>query len=132
MALSEASYIPLFRNSAARSGNFIGGGSVTQATNRSTGVTLNTISGLITTNSASLAAETGATFTVTNNQVFADDVVLVCIAGGTNGGNTTATVIVIAAGSFQITVANQNAAGGTAETGAILLNFIIMKASQTS
>lgn len=132
MSLSEASYIPLFRNAPARSGNFIGGGVITQATSRATGVTLNTISGAITTNTASLAAETGATFTVTNNQLFADDIVIVAIAGGSNGGNTTVTITTIAAGSFQITVANQNASGGTAETGAIVINFLVMKASQQS
>lgn len=132
MSLSERNYIPVFMGQAARSGNFVGGGAITQATNRTTGVTLNTLSGVITTNTTSLAAETGATFTVTNNEVFADDVVVLCIAGGSNGGNTTATVVVVAAGSFQVTVANQNAAGGAAETGAILLNFLVMKASQAS
>lgn len=132
MSLSEALYNPLLRSDPTRSGNFTGGGAVTQATNRTTGVTLNTISGVITTNNASLAAETGAVFTVTNNQIFADDIVLVSIAGGSNGGNTTVIVTTIAAGSFQITVANQNASGGTAETGAIVINFLVMKASQTS
>lgn len=131
MSISIRSVDPVF-GQAVRLGNFIGGGVVTQATNRSTGVTLNTISGAITTNTTSLAAETAATFTVTNNQVFADDIVIVAIAGGSNGGNTTVQVVVIATGSFQITVANQNASGGTAETGAIVINFLIMKASQTA
>lgn len=131
MAQSLRQALPIFQQ-AVRSGNFVGGGVVTQATNRTTGVTLNTISGQITTSSASLAAETAAVFTVTNNLLFADDVVLIAVAGGSNGGNTTAQVSTIAAGSFQITVANQNASGGTAETGAILINFLIMKASQTS
>lgn len=131
MALNARNYIPLLEQ-PTRLGNFVGGGVVTQATNRATGVTLNTISGQITTSSASLAAETAAAFTVTNNQVFADDIVLAVVAGGSNGGNTTVQVTTIAAGSFQITVANQNAAAGTAETGAILINFLVMKASQTS
>lgn len=131
MAISIRTFDPVFEQ-PVRLGNFVGGGTVTQATNRSTGVTLNTISGAITTNTTSLAAETAATFTVTNNQIFADDVVLITIAGGTNGGNTTVSVVVVAAGSFQITVANQNASGGTAETGAIVINFLVMKASQTS
>lgn len=131
MALSARSVDPKF-GQAVRIGNFIGGGTVTQATNRTTGVTLNTISGQITTSSASLAAETAAVFTVTNNQVFADDIVMVAVAGGSNGGNTTVLVTTISAGSFVVSVANQNAAAGTAETGAILINFLIMKASQTS
>lgn len=131
MTMSARTYLPIFEQ-PTRLGNFVGGTTVTQATNRTTGVTINTISGQITTNTASLAAETAATFTVTNNQVFADDVVIITMAGGSNGGNTTISVIVTAAGSFQIQVANQNAAAGTAETGAIQINFLIMKASQTS
>lgn len=114
-------------------GNFGSGSAVTQASSRTTGVTVaNKLSGVITTNSASLAAETAAVFTVTNAAVFADDVVVVSIAGGSNGGNTTVSVTSISAGSFQITVANQNASGGTAETGAILINWILMKASQVA
>lgn len=131
MTLSASNYDPAQRI-GARIGHFAAGGVVTQATNRTTGVTLNTLSGAITTNATSLAAETAAVFTVTNNTVFADDVVLAVIASGSNGGNTTVTVTTIAAGSFQITVANQNAAGGTAETGAIVINFLIMKATQIS
>lgn len=132
MSLSRATYDPLARVAAVRNGNFTQGSVVTQATNRTTGVTINAISGQITTSSASLAAETAAVFTVTNNNVFADDIVAIAVAGGSNGGNTTVTVTTIAAGSFQITVANQNAAAGTAETGAIQINFLIMKASQAS
>lgn len=128
--LSRAGYDPIARI-GARDGVFASGSNVTQQTNRTTGVTLgNSLSGVITTNNASLAAETAAIFTVTAPQVFADDVVVVAIAGGSNGGNTTVQVTTIAAGSFQITVANQNAAAGTAETGAIAINFIVMKAAQ--
>lgn len=130
MSLSTAGYSPLARTAATRAGNFVGGGTVTQATNRTTGVTLNTISGAITTNTTSLAAEAAAAFTVTNSQVFADDVVITAIAGGTNSGNTDVYVSAVAAGSFQITVSNNSAAGGTAETGAIVVNFLIMKAAQ--
>lgn len=130
MPISARTIDPTFA-SGARIGVFTGGGAVTQATNRTTGVTLNTISGTVTTNSASLAAETAAVFTFTNNTIFADDIVLVAISGGSNGGNTTVTVNTISAGSCVINVANQNAAGGTAETGAIVITFIVMKASIT-
>lgn len=129
---SIAQYDPAYRTQAIRAGNSEQGGVITQATNRTTGVTINTISGQIITNATSLAAETAAVFTVTNNMVFADDVVIIAVAGGSNGGNTTVLVSTIAAGSFQITVANQNAAAGTAETGAILINFLIMRATQTA
>ena len=47
------------------------GGAVTQATNRTTGVTLSKVSGQITTNNASLAAEATAVFTVANTLVAA-------------------------------------------------------------
>lgn len=104
------------------------GGTVTQLTNRSTGVTINKISGTITTNNASLAAEAAATFTVTNSTVAIGDVVVVSIQSGSNGGNTAVNVTTVAAGSFAITVSNNNAAAGTAETGAILINFAVIKA----
>ena len=129
--ISIANSDPNFR-AGARFGYFTGGATVTQATNRTTGVTINNIVGNITTNNASLAAETAATFTVTNATCFADDIVLVCQQGGSNGGNTTIQVGSVSAGSFTIQVANQNAAGGTAETGAIVIIFMILKASITS
>lgn len=103
------------------------GGAVTQATNRTTGVTLNTLTGAITTNNASLAAEAAAAFIVTDSAVGLTDVVIASIRSGSNGGNTTVTVSTIAAGSFTLNVANQNASGGTAETGAIIINYAIVK-----
>lgn len=104
------------------------GGTVTQATDRTTGVTLNTLCGAITTNNASLAAEAAAEFTVTNSTVAATDVVVVAQKSGSNGGNTDVFVSTVAAGSFKIKVANNNAAAGTAETGAIIINFAVIKA----
>lgn len=105
------------------------GGAVTQATNRSTGVTLNTLTGQITTNNASLAAEAQATFTVTDTSVAIGDVPVIAIQSGTNGTGTLAFVSTVAAGSFAITVQNNNPSGGTAETGAIIINFAIIKGS---
>lgn len=104
------------------------GGAVTQATNRTTGVTVNNLCGTITTNNASLAAEVAAAFTVTNSQVAIGDVIVLSQQSGSNGGNTDILVTTVAAGSFAITVANNNASGGTAETGAILINFAVIKA----
>lgn len=104
-----------------------GKGAVTQATNRTTGVTLNTQCGVITTNTASLAAEAAAEFTVTCSAVLSvADVVHVSIQSGTNGGNTSVFVSTVAAGSFKIKVSNHNAAAGTAETGAILINYAVI------
>ncbi len=103
------------------------GGTVTQATSRTTGVTLNKLTGQITTNNASLAAEAAAEFTVTNSLVGATDTVVLSIASGSNGGDTEVIVSAVAAGSFNIKVCNNNASGGTAETGAIVINFAVLK-----
>lgn len=103
------------------------GGTVTQATNRTTGVTLNKLAGQITTNNASLAAEGTAVFVVTNSTVAATDVVVLSQASGSNGGGTVIEVVAVAAGSFSIAVQNNNVAAGTAETGAIVINFVVLK-----
>lgn len=107
------------------------GGTATQTTNRSTGVTVNpnpSICGTITTDTTSLAAEASATFTVTNSAVAIGDVVVASIRSGSNGGNTSVTVKAVAAGSFDLMVSNNNAAAGTAETGAIIINYAVIKA----
>ena len=75
-----------------------------------------------------MAAETAAAFTVTNTAVAIGDTVVVSVQSGSNGGNTNVYVSTVAAGSFAITVANNNAAAGTAETGAILINYAVIKA----
>ena len=100
---------------------------VTQATNRTTAVLLNAYAGQITTNNASLAAEAAAEFTVSNNLVTINDVVTLVQQSGSNGGNTDVYVSTVANGSFKIKVANNNAGAGTAETGAIILNFAVIK-----
>lgn len=102
------------------------GGAVTQLTSRVTGVTLNTISGAITTNTTSLAAGASATFTVTDSSVAIGDVVDVSIRSGQTNKETSVRVTAVAAGSFDLTVFNQHAS--TAETGAIVVNFAVVKA----
>lgn len=104
------------------------GSAVTQATNRTTGVTINAPSGTITTSSASLAAEAAASFVVTNSSVAIGDVVIASQQSGAVGVMTQIEVIAIAAGSFTLAVMNNNPAAGTAETGAILINFAVIKA----
>lgn len=103
------------------------GGAVTQLTNRSTGVTLDKLTGVITTVTTSLAAEGSADFVVTNSRVAVNDVVVVSIRSGSNGGGTIVSVVGVAAGSFTVRVHNGNVAAGTAETGAILINFVVLK-----
>lgn len=102
------------------------GGGVVQATNRTTGVTLSRPSGAITTNNTSLAALAAATFTVINTMVAATDMVLLCVKSGATNVKTHVRVSAVAAGSFNITVHNMDAAA--AETGAIIINFVLFKA----
>lgn len=104
------------------------GSTVTQASTRATGVTINALCGQITTDSTSLAAEASAVFVVTNNKVAATDVVVACMASGSVALNTDVIVSAVSAGSFSITVVNGNVASGTAETGAIVINFAVIKA----
>ena len=101
---------------------------VTQITSRATGVTINAICGTITTDTTSLGAEVSAVFVVTNSACAIGDVPLVSIRSGMVALNTRATVTAVAAGSFSITVVNGNVAAGAAETGAIVINFAILKA----
>lgn len=108
------------------------GGAVTQITNRSTGVTLNKACGQITTVATSLAAEVAAKFTLTNSLITATSLIVLNILSGTNGGNTKVFIQAVAAGSCDIVVANDNASGGTAETGVIIIGFSILANAFTS
>ena len=97
------------------------GGAVTQLTSRTTGVTLNNVSGAITLVSAAGSASY-QTFTVTNSAVAATDVVIVNQKSGTDKYITMVTTV--AAGSFQITFATT---GGTT-TEQPVFNFAVIKA----
>jgi len=103
------------------------GAAVTQGTDRATGVTINALTGAITTINTSLAAEASAVFVVTNSFVEIGDVVVASMRSGKVALNTDIVVSAVAAGSFSITVVNNNVAGGTAETGAIIINFAVIK-----
>lgn len=103
------------------------GGTVTQATTKATGVTLNTICGQITMNNANLASGiTGVTFVLTNSTIGLTDVVVTSIAatGESTGGSYTVTVDKQAAGSCSITL--RNLSGGTLGE-AVVVNFIVLK-----
>ncbi len=112
---------------AATGSKYSPGGTVTQITNRSTGVTLSTLTGQITTDNTSLAAGAEATFTVTNTKVAATDIVVICAASGQTAGTSIPFVTAVAAGSFDITLSNVHAA--TADTGAMVINFAVIKSS---
>lgn len=104
------------------------GGTVTQATNKSTGVTLNTESGQITLNGAALAAGVEVSFTVTCDKVDAQDVVIVNHGSAGTAGSYLVQAHAIASGSFAIMVSNVTA-GSLSE--AIVLNFAIIGGSAT-
>ena len=127
MAINAGNYDSAVSN-GAKIGYVKGGSSVTQATNRATGVTINALSGTITTDTTSLAAEASAVFVVTNSLVEIGDVIVLSVRSGQVALNTQLSVTAVANGSFSITVVNNNAAAGTAETGAIIINFAVIKA----
>jgi hypothetical protein len=100
------------------------GGTVTQATDKSTGVTLNKRCGQITMNAASLAAAAEVSFTLTNSVIAATDVIMVSIASGATAGAYSVQCDATAAGSCRISVGNRNT-GSLGE--AIVLNFVVIK-----
>ena len=97
------------------------GGTVTQVTSRTTGVTLNKTNGAITMFSAA-GSMVAATFTVTNNTVAATDTIILNQKSGTN--LYVLLVTAVAAGSFNVTFYTT---GGVA-TDAPVINFSIIKA----
>ena len=100
------------------------GGTVTQATSKSTGVTLNKTNGQITLNNAALAADTTVSFTLTDTTIAAGDVlVLNHISGGTAGSYLLNAQS--AAGSASINVRNITT-GSLSE--AIVIAFAVIKA----
>jgi hypothetical protein len=100
------------------------GGTVTQATNKATGVTLNKRCGQITLNNASLGAAAEVSFTLTNSVIAATDVVMICIGSGATAGSYTVQCDAVAAGSCRISVGNTSS-GSLSE--AIVLNFVVIK-----
>ena len=115
----------------ATAGKLVGptkGGTVTQGTSKSTGVTLNAASGQITMHNASLADAAEVTFTVTNSEVSATDVVVVNHGSAGTAGAYVVQANTLAAGSFKITVGNVSG-GPLAE--AIVLNFVALKGASS-
>lgn len=100
------------------------GGAVTQLTSKSTGVTLNTLSGTITMNNASLSAGAGVTFTLSNNKVGADDVVVVNKGAGGTSGVYEVKVLDTVAGAVNIRVTNLS---GGALGEAIPIKFMVLR-----
>lgn len=100
------------------------GGAVTQATNKSTGVTLSKLSGTITTHNAALASGATVGFTVTNTQVKATDIVQIALASGGTANSYDYGVDAVAAGSFHIWVTNTS---GASLGEALVFNFAVIR-----
>lgn len=120
---------PTFTGLALVKGDGVGyatgaGGTVTQATSKSTGVTLNKACGQITMNNASLAADSAVSFVLTNSKIAATDVVRVCVQSGATLLAYLAQVDAVAAGSCTISLRNLSA---RALGEAVVLNFAIIK-----
>ena len=102
-------------------------GTVTQLTDKSTGVTLNKSAGRITMNNAALAAGAAVSFVLTNSLISINDTIVVCVSSNTTGsalGAYTTYVSYLAAGSALITLRNLTAATSYSE--AVIINFAII------
>jgi len=97
------------------------GGTVTQATSRTNSVTINNTCGSITMHSAA-GSTTAASFTVNNDRVAVNDVIILSQRSGTNLYDLFVTAVT--AGTFTITF---RTTGGTTSD-APVINFAIIKA----
>jgi hypothetical protein len=123
-ALSVAG--PIQSSTSSGVGYITGAGStVTQATSKSTGVTINTICGQIVMFNTALVATGEATFTVTNGSVASTDVIIVNHASVGTAGAYLVGISNVATGSFKITVSNIS---GVSRSEAIVLNYAVIKA----
>ena len=101
-------------------GNF---GTVTQLNNKTTGVTINTASGAITTANSQLAPSAQAVFIVTCSSVSVDDNVICSIASGGTQGAYNVFIAAIGNGSFTVVIKNST---NNAYSEAVTLNYSIL------
>jgi hypothetical protein len=102
---------------------YFSGAAVTQATSRTTGVTINSYAGAITLFTAAGAA-TAASFTVTNSKVNATDTIVLSVKSSTTNLYEVF-VTAVGAGSFQITFFTT---GGTTSD-APVINFAVVRSA---
>ena len=100
-----------------------GQGAVTQATSKSTAVTLNTPAGQITMNNAALGATTNVTFTLNNTYISTNDILILNVAANATAGAYNCWVSGLSAGSASITV--RNISGGSLSE-AVVINFALI------
>ena len=101
-------------------------GTVTQATDKATGVTLNKSAGRITMNNAALAGGAVVSFILTNSLISTNDVVIVNVSSNTTGsaaGAYTTYISYMSAGTCLISLRNLSA---TSYSEAVIINFAIL------
>jgi hypothetical protein len=102
-------------------------GEVTQLTSKSTAVTLNTPSGRITMNNASLGNNTTVVFRMNNSTIKTNDVLVLNISGGVAGvGEYLAYVGDIGTGYADIALANRKGGGGGSLSEAVKITFALI------
>lgn len=107
------------------------GGTVTQATSRTTGVTLNAPTGEIVLVAGTISGHEADEFTLTNSAIGANDVVFVCIKSGVAAATRKyyqTQVVSVAAGSCVISLGNlDNGAVPSTGTDSPVLQFAVLK-----
>lgn len=107
------------------------GGTVTQATSRTTGVTLNKITGEIVLVAGTIAGHDADEFTLTNSNIEVNDVLILSIKSGAAAGTRKyyqINVVSISAGSCVISIGNiDNAAIPSSGTDAPVVQFVVLK-----
>lgn len=103
------------------------GGVVVQATNKATGVTLNTVTGQVTMVNSALASATSVIFTLTDSAIAAADNVDWEVTSGTSSAYTVQTVAT-SAGSCNVSVTNTS--GGSLSE-AIVIHFVVIKGANS-
>jgi hypothetical protein len=101
-------------------------GTVTQATDKSTGVTLNKSAGRITMNNAALAGGAVASFILTNSLISTNDTIIVCVSSNTTGsaaGAYTTYISYLSAGTALISLRNLSA---TSYSEAVIINYTVI------
>ena len=99
-------------------------GTVTQATSKSTGVTLNKSAGQITMNNAALLGATAVSFTLTNSLISTNDLLILNVGSGGTAVPYTVYTSSIAAGSAVVTLRNLTTATSLSE--AVVINFALI------
>jgi hypothetical protein len=98
-------------------------GTVTQATDKSTAVTLNKPAGRITMNGAALAGNTAVSFTLNNSLISTNDVLIVNVSAGGTAGAYTTYISSMTSGSAVVTLRNLT---GSSLSEAVVLNYAII------